>query len=202
MGGRSRAASQILSANGFAHVFNLSGGIKAFQGITARGPETLGLELFSGAENAVDLLVVAFSLEDGLRDFYLSMESKMIQQEVQKLFAQLASIEIKHQQRLLKEYNRLTGKNFSIDEFRTQKVANILEGGLTTDEYIRAFGADINSATDVVELAMSIEGQALDLYMRAGERTTGDAEKKVLLDIAAEEHTHLRLLGKLLDRME
>ena len=38
VGGRSRAAAQFLSGQGFNEVYNLSGGIKKWQGVKAGGP--------------------------------------------------------------------------------------------------------------------------------------------------------------------
>jgi len=52
---------------------------------------------------------------------------------------------------------------------------------------------------DIIALAMSIEAQALDLYMRAADRTSNPQSKKVLIQIADEERTHLAQLGKLME---
>ena len=44
----------------------MAGGIKAWNGQTALGGEDLGLSLFSGRETPMDILSVAYSLEQGL----------------------------------------------------------------------------------------------------------------------------------------
>ena len=51
----------------------------------------------------------------------------------------------------------------------------------------------------VIELAMSIEAQALDLYFRASERTDNDESRKFLLQMADEERSHLLQLGRLIE---
>ena len=53
----------------------------------------------------------------------------------------------------------------------------------------------------VVSLAMAIEAQAMDLYMRAADRSDNPRGRKVLSAIADEERTHLDLLGKLLENL-
>ena len=74
-----------------------------------------------------------------------------------------------------------------------------LEGGLTTKEYANLFHPDWESVTDIIEVAMSIEAQALDLYLRASDRSGEPQSQKVLRQIADEERTHLAQLGKLIE---
>ncbi|MEW6671788.1 MAG: rhodanese-like domain-containing protein [Thermodesulfobacteriota bacterium] len=201
IGGRSRVAAQMLSGKGFQTVYNLSGGFKSWQGRAAFGGEEKGLELFSGNESPEKTLSVAYSLEAGLRDFYGSMESRVGNFNARQLFQKLFEIEIKHQERIFNEYLAITGKQHSRNEFEKQVVTRAAEGGLTTEEYTRMFLMDPDSATDVTELAMSIEAQALDLYMRAAEKSKNDQSRKMLMQIAREEQTHLKELGKLIESM-
>ena len=48
-------------------------------------------------------------------------------------------------------------------------------------------------------MAMSIEAQALDLHLRASDRSSDSQSQKVLKQIADEERTHLVQLGKLIE---
>jgi len=77
-----------------------------------------------------------------------------------------------------------------------------MEGGLTTEEYMDLFNPDLESAVDVISIAISIEAQALDLYMRAAESSSDDSGRRMLIKMADEEKTHLTLLGDLLDNIE
>ncbi len=189
----------MLSGKGFEHVYNLSGGIKAWKEEVAYGNEDHALELFSGDESPEKVLAVAYSLEEGLREFYLSMTQSVKNEEAIKLFKMLADIEIKHQQRLLDFHNTLTDKNVSRQEFEKTIVADTVEGGLTTSEFMALYKPDWNSVTDVTGLAMSIEAQALDLYQRASERSTDKASREFLGQIAAEEKNHMKMLGDFID---
>jgi len=199
VGGRSRVAAQMLSGKGFDNVINIAGGIKAWNGHVAVGSEEMGLELFSGKESVEETLVAAYSLEAGLRDFYLSMTGKVRQDEVKKLFAKLADIEVLHQDRIFEEYLQVSGKQVSREDFENESVIEAVEGGLTTDEYVRMFKPDWDSAVDVISLAMSIEAQALDMYTRAAERSEDAHGAAVLKKIAEEERVHLEQLGRLMD---
>jgi len=202
IGGRSRVAAQMLAGNGFEDVVNLSGGFKAWKGDTAVGREDLGLELFTGDESPEQTLVVAYSLEAGLCDFYVSMVPRVKNEDARNIFQKLSEIEVKHQDRILDEYNRLSGKPVSRETFEKNMVHTAVEGGLTTEEYISLFQPDWESAADIIGLAMSIEAQALDLYLRAADKSPDPESRKVLARIGDEERAHLKQLGKLMETLE
>ena len=199
VGGRSRVAAQMIAAQGFSEVYNLSGGFKAWKGEAAFGAEEKGLELFTGNESVEETLVVAYSLEEGLRSFYLEMQAKVKNSNARNLFKKLSEIEVKHQERVLEEYRKITASSITREEFEKKVVVSTLEGGLTTEEYTTLFHPNWESVTDIIEVAMSIEAQALDLYLRASERSDESQSQKVLRQIADEERTHLAQLGKLIE---
>ena len=176
---------------------NMAGGIKAWDNPVAMGSEEQGLALFDGTESPEDTLLTAYSLEAGLRDFYLSMTEKVQAVPVRNLFQELSDIEVLHQDRLFDEYLLVSGKKVDRKSFDNQVMLSTVEGGLTTDEYMTLFKPDLESPGDVISLAMSIEAQALDLYTRASERSGDDRSKAVLRQIAQEERTHLEQLGQL-----
>lgn len=198
MGGRSRVAAQMLSGKGFDKVYNLSGGFKAWNGETAFGTEEQGLELLTGAVSPEETLMVAYSLEMGLRDFYLSMIPKIKNKAAQNIFQKLSEIEIKHQDRIFKEYVQLSEKPVNREEFEKDMV-QAMEGGLTTEEYIDHFQPNFDYVPDIIELAMSIEAQALDLYLRSADKSFDPGTQKVLVKIAKEERAHLKQLGTLME---
>lgn len=197
IGGRSRVAAQVLAAKGFREVLNLSGGIKAWNSQKAIGPEDLGLNLFSGNEAPEETLVAAYSLEEGLREFYGSMAAQIKAERARRLFEKLSAIEVKHQDRLFNEYRRVSGSVLTREEFAEKVVAPAMEGGLTTQDYLRLYQPDLEVPEEVVSLAMAIEAQALDLYQRAADRAGTTESRNVLVQIADEERAHLEQLGAL-----
>ncbi len=183
-------------------MINLTGGFGAWEDEDAEVAilgEERGLELFNGDEPPEKVLAVAYSLEEGLRRFYLTTAETVTDDEAAKLFQLLSQIEVKHQDHILEEYARVTGETVSREEFESRIVAGVLEGGLTTEQYANLFMTDMESVPDVIDLAMSIEAQALDLYTRAAARSTQEASIAALMQIADEEKTHLRRLGELMD---
>ncbi len=199
MGGRSRVAAQMLAGKGFENVYNLSAGFKGWKSEAAFGKEDLGLELFTGDESPEKTLVVAYSLEQGLGDFYLSMIPIVKNDDAKNLFQKLSEIEVKHRDRIFDEYMKISGQSESREKFEKNTVGEAIEGGLTTQEYANLFKPDWESIKDIIELAMSIEAQALDLYMRAANKISNLQSKKALTQIADEERMHLIQLGKLMD---
>jgi rhodanese-related sulfurtransferase/rubrerythrin len=201
IGGRSRVAAQVLAAKGFREVFNLTGGIKAWSSAKAVGPQDLGLGLFSGKEAPEETLVVAYALEAGLFEFYQSMAPKVTNENARRLFGTLATIEVKHQDRIFNEYIKVTGAAVSREDFAQKTVTPAMEGGLTTAEYLNRYQPDLEKAEEVVSLAMAIEAQALDLYQRAADEAKTAESKTVLRRIADEERAHLEQLGKLFGKL-
>jgi rhodanese-related sulfurtransferase/rubrerythrin len=202
IGGRSRVAAQVLAGKGFREVFNLSGGIKAWNNEKAVGPEDLGLDLFSGKESPEATLVTAYGLEEGLRDFYESTALRVTNENARRLFGKLAAIEVKHQDRIFNEYLRVTGAAMLREEFAKKTVAPAMEGGLTTEDYLQRYRPDLENPAEVISLAMAIEGQALDLYQRAADRAGASESRSALMRIAGEERTHLEQLGKLFQNLD
>ena len=191
----------MLAGKGFDQVINMSGGIKAWDDPVAFGSEEQGQDLLTGNESTEETLVIAYSLEAGLRDFYLTMIDKVAADEVKSLFRKLSDIDVLHQNRILEEYIQITGKEINRETFESARVEKAVEGGLTTDEYIGLYKPDWNASSDIVGLAMSIEAQALDLYTRAANRAKDERSQRALKKIAEEERAHLEQLAKLMDSL-
>ena len=191
----------MLAGKGFKKVINMSGGIKAWNNPVAFGSQEQGLDLLTGDEPIEEMLIIAYSLEAGLQDFYFTMIDKVTADEVKALFRKLSDIEVLHQNRILEEYVQITGKEIDRKTFESERVGKVVEGGLTTDEYIRLFKPDWNTLSDIVDLAMSIEAQALDLYTRVANRSTDERSRDAMKKIAEEERAHLKQLAKLMDTL-
>lgn len=201
VGGRSRIAAQMLAGKGFNEVFNLTGGIRAWNGQTALGSEDMGLMLFSGHETVPQCLTIAYSLEEGLRDFYENMVDRVSHQEAKALFAKLADIEKKHQDRIYNEYVKLIDTPSDRKKFESDLVTRYAEGGLTSQEFGQLYSPNWESVLDIASMAMAIEAQALDLYMRAARKSRDEEVQKALNQIAAEETAHMNMLGQLIDTL-
>lgn len=165
------------------------------------GGEESGMDYFSGKESAEESIIVAFGLEEGLREFYLTMQKQVDDPGAGELFAKLADIEILHQERLVGLYKEMTGKESSVRDFLNNTVVPALEGGLSTEEYLQLYRPDLESVSDILSLAMAIEAQALDLYQRASFKADDAGARAALQQIANEERAHLQRLADYMDQI-
>ncbi len=108
-GGRAepRGGSIPCRGRGFKEVYNLKGGIKAWQGVKAVGPVELNLDLIRGDESPGELIVLAYGMEEALRRFYSSFGQRQPEGRLKDLFRLLAAAEEKHQELLKKAYQEL-----------------------------------------------------------------------------------------------
>jgi rhodanese-related sulfurtransferase/rubrerythrin len=200
VGGRSLAAAQLLSGFGFQEVYNLQGGIKAWQGLKAVGPRELNLELVGGDETPAEMIALAYGMEMGLGIVYRDMIERSDDHELRSLLSKLADIETRHKKRLLELLAEIDSPITDTDAYEADLRPSILEGGLGLDDFMQENESFFRSVQGVLELAMMIETQALDLYLRFAEKSTHNLTKTALFAIANEEKAHLGSLGNLLEK--
>ena len=200
IGGRSFAAAQLLSGLGFKAVYNLQGGIKAWQGSKAVGPQELNLEWVRGDETPVEIIALAYGMEMGLGIFYRKMIEKSEDAELQALFSKLADIEALHKKRLFELLTEIDPPGKDVATYEADIRPKILEGGFQLNDFMKKNESFLRSVQDVLDLAMMLETQALDLYLRFADRSTDTLTKETLFTIADEEKAHLNSLGNLLEK--
>lgn len=199
MGGRSRAAAQLLSGKGFKEVYNLKGGINDWDGFAAEGPEETGMLYLKGDETAAEIIILAYGMEAGLGSLYLRLAEMLDEPPVIRLLTKLAGIENKHKEQLYAVYRTLNPAVRDIEAFEADISADVMEGGLTTHEFLTKNKTAMQTPAGVLSVAMMLEGQALDLYLRYSRTFKDEKSKAVLYNIAEEEKAHLAALGKLLE---
>jgi rhodanese-related sulfurtransferase/rubrerythrin len=200
VGGRSLAAAQLLSGLGFRKVYNLQGGIKAWQGVKASGPKELNLDMVRGDETVSEMIALAYGMEMGLGIVYRQMIERSDDPDLQSLFAKLADIENQHKIRLLEMLAEIDGPIKDTDAYEAEIRPAVLEGGYNLDDFLLKNEAFLDSVQDVLGLAMMLETQALDLYLRFAEKSTDQQTQNALFSIADEEKAHLVSLGDLMDK--
>ncbi|MBW2011586.1 MAG: sulfurtransferase [Deltaproteobacteria bacterium] len=199
MGGRSRAAAQLMAGSGFKEVYNLKGGIKAWQGGTAVGPAEMGMSFLRGDETSEEIILLAYGMEEGLRDFYETLAEEIDDSEVVGVLTKLAKVETKHKQNLFDLYLTLDPSVADRETFESDILSKAMEGGFTTDEFLEENRDSMQTVPDVLNIAMMLETQALDLYMRYAQKAENEKSKSILLGIAEEEKGHLAGLGQLME---
>jgi sulfur-carrier protein adenylyltransferase/sulfurtransferase len=199
IGGRSRVAAQMLSGWGFKEVYNMAGGIKAFQGHKAAGPRELSLDLVRGDETPEQIIGLAYGMEKALQRFYETLEQQSPDAEVKGLFGKLAQVEVRHEERLFEVYRKVAAEPRDLAAFEAGIVPGPLEGGFSADEFLKINQDHLRTVAEIIDLAMMLETQALDLYLRFAQRSQQAQTREVLFGLAEEEKAHLASLGRLLD---
>jgi len=116
------------------------------------------------------------------------------------LFERLAGFEEKHRRTLTEVWKRMDSGDAEAFEARARARASssVLEGGISADEYLGRLG-DPASIAEALELAMAVEAQALDLYLRRAKAETDAELRSTLTLLAEEEKAHLKVLGAFVD---
>lgn len=192
-GVRSKAASQLLLAEGFPEVYNISGGIVAWKGGKVAGGEDQGLEFFLG-RNFADVFQMTYAMEEGLRQLYLALMEHVAAKREKELMQHLAEFEEGHKAKLV--------AMFAPVDFTTDDKAEVVEGGFDRREILAHFGPQAGSVQEIVQLGMALEAQALDLYTRLSRRVDFDTKSRELFAfLATEEGQHLAYLSRELDAL-
>ncbi len=174
----------------------------AWNGRKASGSVESGMLYLKGNETPEDIIALAYGMEEGLKCFYRLMAEKFKDNEVADMLNKLVSIEDIHKQKLLEIYKNLNTAVKDTETFESKIVSRIMEGGVTTEEFIKQNRPVLETVRGVLTMAVVIETQSLDLYMRYAEKIKDEKSRDVLYDIAEEEKVHLKKLGKLLDKQQ
>lgn len=196
VGGRSRVAVQLLSGLGFQEVYNLAGGIKAYRGRQAAGPTELNLDLVRGDETPEQALTLAYGMEKALENFYGSLEGQTQDPELAACCRDLARIEAVHQHRIFTRYQNLVPEA-DLARFEAGVSTGILEGGFAFQDFLARNAAFLKGVPQALELALMLETQALDLYLRFARKCGEAATREIFFFLAEEEKGHLAALGRL-----
>ncbi len=187
----------MLAGKGFKHVYNVKGGIQAWDGAVAEGPVELHLDLIRGEATPVEVIRIAYGMETNLGDFYASMAQRSVDAGVVALLKKLASIEDRHKEYLRDLYGSLDPSAKEGETFEVEVSTKVLEGGFGIEEFLNANEKFLNTVTGLLEVAMMLETQALDLYSRFSQKALSENSKQILFKIADEEKAHLKALGEL-----
>lgn len=189
----------MLNAKGFK-TYNLKGGIKSWDDPAAQGPEDMGMFLLKGNETPSEIIVLSYGLEEGLRRLYAELAKDSEDKAMHKLFTKLAEIEDKHKHRLFSLYLSIEESNVDRETFENNIVSNVMEGGFTGEEFLEKYRPVMKTENDVINIAMMLEAQALDLYVRYADKSRDKDVKDILFGLADEEKGHLKSLANLLDK--
>jgi rubrerythrin len=153
----------------------------------------------TGEETPTQIAVIAYGLEQGLADFYSKVAATNQESDVVDLLKNLAGIEEKHKEKVFDLYRALDPAVTDKQTFESQTVSRMMEGGFTTEEFLEQNREAMQTAEGVLNIAMMLETQGLDLYMRYAQKSENEKSRNVLFEIAEDEKAHLDALGRLME---
>ncbi len=204
IGGRSRAAAAMLLEAGFAEVFNVSGGFKSWKGAGVQGPPESGMAYFGDIEDPLEVLVLAWAMEEGTRQFYEAMENSERDEAAKKIFKELAVVEVSHQGMLedlrLELPDKKAEKSGSLQKvFHDSGLQELLvEGQLKLAEALD--WAKSKDTVEVLQYAMALEASLLDLYFKLQLRFKSGGTHLVFFKLAQQEKQHLESFSVLMEK--
>jgi rubrerythrin len=152
-----------------------------------------------GDETPSEMIAVAYGMEMGLGVFYQNLIETTQDADLKGLFSKLAEIEGHHKQRLFDLLAEIDQPAKSIEDYEAEIKPDILEGGFKLDDFMQQNESYLQTVSDVLELAMMLETQALDLYLRFADKSTDSGSQQVLFKLADEEKSHMEALGQLIE---
>lgn len=153
-----------------------------------------------GDETPQAVIALSYGLEEGLQKFYAAAAKLAIEPEVAGILAKLAEIEVRHKQRLFDLYLAVEAGPVDRDAFEAEIDSEMTEGGFNPAQLLEHNLPLFKSAADVLNFAMMLEAQAMDLYMRYADNSEEQQVKMILHKMADEEKAHLTSLGELLEK--
>jgi rubrerythrin len=179
----------------------MEGGIHAWKGLRATGTPEAGMAYFEPAKKPGELIALAWMLEEGSCRFYKEMGKKEKNPEAIALFQELSDDEEKHKSSLFRIYQRLSGKDsdpgFPQSLVSLEPSEDYLEGGIGLKKALEwSRGKDLK---DILEFSISLEVNAIDLYIKMERRVEGK-EKEVFLALSNQERNHLKRLTTALEK--
>jgi rubrerythrin len=160
----------------------------------------MGMLVLTGNETAQEVIAVSYGLEAGLQKFYAASADKAVAPEVGRLLSKLAEIEVRHLDKLFDAYLAVEANTVDRRAFEADISTEMTEGGFGAEELLEKSQPGLSSTAAVLNFAMMLEAQAMDLYMRYADKCEDAKVKAVLFSMAEEEKAHLKSLASLLEK--
>lgn len=195
-GRRSRIAAEFVDGMGvpFNKIFNLAGGILAWQGKSLSGfPHFMTIDISRGPEQ---VLRDAIGFEKAAERFYKMVAHEFPKSLVSEMAVHLAGFEIGHAKVI---YGLLKHLNPAVPPFEVLYEAasdSFLEGGLMLDEAMERLKAmEGEPILNLGEVAIEIEWMAYELYKNYSAVTEDVEMARVFLQLAEQEKGHARIIA-------
>ena len=176
----------------------MEGGINAWNGLVAGGAYDEGLAYFSLATQPEELISLSFALEEGNRVFYEHISQDLKEEKAASIFRSMGQAEERHKETLRELHARVSGRSGDPLLPEGMQTGGWLEGGAPLQETLT--WAKGKTLQEILELAIAMEANALDRYIKMGRAVADERSREVFQALSHEEQKHLERMTSLLDR--
>ncbi len=192
-GGRSLAASTMIEEeSSHTEVYNLNGGILAWDGAVAE--DLPKVRLFEASASMEQMLMTAMNLEKGAMKFYTMADERWGGDSWSEVFGRLAEAEIGHAMMIYKILGREKKVVDDFDTIFSGLSGDVLEGGMSLADALEKAASGKGLCIHLIEFALKIEYAAFDLYRTMADKTTDAGIRDVFLKISQAEKSHMAIL--------
>ena len=196
-GGRSQWAASLAGEGEVCEktVYHLMNGILGWKDKIQPGYPKV--QVFDVDQSLTKLLETAMDLEKGARRFYQYVMDRYPDDPIRPILEQIAIAEKAHAKLIYHFWKKAQKEPPPFERLYRDLEGNILEGGQSFEEACRLLeAADNQGSPAVLDLAMTIEFSAFDLYRTMAEQTENAEAGSTFLSIAQAEKAHMRALTR------
>jgi sulfur-carrier protein adenylyltransferase/sulfurtransferase len=178
-------------------IYNLMGGMLAWDG--QKIADFPRVQVFDHDRSLPDMLMTAMDLEKGAYRYYRAILERFGSLPFGSLIEHLSRAEEAHARMIYALWQPDQDGPPPFETLFDDLPGDIIEGGATLEEaldHLRALPSD--NGIHILELSLSIEYRAYDLYRSLAERTADAPTRDDLLTIAQAEKSHMRQLQQAL----
>lgn len=195
-GARSQAASLMAGAHPapLKNIYNLAGGMMAWDGHTL--DDLPRVEVFQESNDPAELMLKSMDLEKAALRFYSYIAEKHADQPFNRTIHHLVSAEKAHAKSIYRIWEKIADSPPAFDALFESMQGEVLEGGETLETALKRVDSVDNSfCLNLLEMALTIECQAYDLYRTMANRVDDEDAQHVFLSIAQVEKRHMATLA-------
>ena len=200
-GNRSRSGVGILMGAGLENVYNMEGGILAYNGLVAAGPPEAGVFCFPENMTPEQLIAMAWYIEDGSQQYLDAVKDIARDQDIKDVFISLTDHKIAHKQSLSRLFQKISEQTVK-DDFPASILQRpphkVMAGCVSVPEAIN-WSKDKEIA-DILDLLIGLEANTFDLYLKLGRQVESDRARSVFMELSEEEVRHLEQLASIFEK--
>ncbi len=201
-GKRSMAAATLARDSGWfqSDIFNLAGGITAYQGKTL--PDYPRISIFRDVFSLEEVVTKAISLEKGAYKLYSGFLPRVQNQDLKKQIQRLANLEIEHAKVVYNQGIDVLAQDF--DDLFSEAPEDIVEGGLDVEAWMAEMESrgQAELCTYFLELALEVETAAYDMYRNLAQKDFSRDIVECFFVLSEQEKFHMRLVAGIFQECE